>query len=452
MALELLDQARATAGRWLDPADAEALHDFRVAIRRLRSTLRAWRAELEGSVRGKDRRKLREIQAATGEGRDAEVGLAWLGKHAESADSAHFAGREWIVQRLEQRLAQSWTRARKGVKQDFDALEQRLRARLEFMRVDVNLAHPAPGERFGDALAARLREHAQDLVQRLAEVTSPSNRDQAHAARIRLKRLRYLAEPAEGCVPGVKELIANCKRLQDLLGGLNDAHVLGAEIDAALDGLTEHERAAPQALAHSGLVELALRVEAQREELFVKLEREWLGDGKALLGSNALAIALATEIAARAGTEIERKYLLRGLPPLPQESTSHEIEQGWLPGKVLRERVRRVRDAHGTRYFRTVKLGRGVIRTEIEEETTREIFEALWPLTAGCRVHKHRTKVVDGDFLWEIDEFMGRELHLAEVELRDAAVAVVVPAWLAPWIVREVSDEAGFTNLELATP
>ena len=449
VALELLDQAHAAALRWDDPADAAALHDFRVAIRRLRSTLGAWRAELKDSVRKKDRRKLRELQAATGAGRDAEVGIAWLAKERESLDEARQSGCAWLAQRLEERFAQPL--ARENAQREFLALEQRLRPRLELMQVAVHLTAPAQVEHYGDALAARLREHARELARLMALVDAPANRDGAHAARVQLKRLRYLAEPAEHRVAGVKELIAKFKRLQELLGALNDAHVFGAELDDAFEEISEDEHATVHALVQPGLLELALRIETQREALFVTLEREHLGAGMGALVASVETAALAIEATAHAGTEIERKYLLSTPPALPQEFTSHEIEQGWLPGKILRERVRRVSDANGVCYFRTVKLGRGITRTEIEEETTRAIFEALWPLTIGCRVRKRRYKVHQGDVVWEIDEFHGRDLFLAEIELRDARATVIPPAWLAKCIVREVTDETGFSNLELAT-
>ncbi|HYU36006.1 MAG TPA: CHAD domain-containing protein, partial [Thermoanaerobaculia bacterium] len=49
LALTLLDQAAAAFPRLEDPADSEALHDFRVALRRLRSCLRAYRSCLNAS-------------------------------------------------------------------------------------------------------------------------------------------------------------------------------------------------------------------------------------------------------------------------------------------------------------------------------------------------------------------------------------------------------------------
>ncbi|HEY9420766.1 MAG TPA: CHAD domain-containing protein, partial [Thermoanaerobaculia bacterium] len=50
LALSFLDQARAARPRLADPSDSEALHDFRVALRRLRSCLRAYRSFLDESV------------------------------------------------------------------------------------------------------------------------------------------------------------------------------------------------------------------------------------------------------------------------------------------------------------------------------------------------------------------------------------------------------------------
>ena len=129
-----------------------------------------------------------------------------------------------------------------------------------------------------------------------------------------------------------------------------------------------------------------------------------------------------------------------------------EVEQGWLPGNVLRERVRLVRVGAETRYYRALKAGRGLTRTEFEEPTTKEIFDALWPLTAGSRVRKRRTRIAEGALVWEIDEFSDRELWLAEVELPNEAASAIPPTWLAPFIAREVTDERGFTNLELAGP
>ncbi len=452
IALVLLEQARGAAERWLDPAQTNALHDLRVAIRRLACSLRAWDVELDGAVRKKHRRALHTIQKATGAGRDAEVGLQWLAEQAEDLDASQRVGLTWIERRLEQRLLKSKARMREKTRAAFDDIERVLRPRLELLRVEVNLARPLASVRFGAALAARLREHLARFDECLDAVDSPANRDEAHRARIRLKRLRYLGEPALGQVEGVQELIDDCKVLQDLFGDLNDSHVLGAQLDAALDDKQEASDETKGAPARAGLLELVLRAEAQRESIFVELEKRWLGVHRAKFAAQVESVATALEAAARANIEIERKYLLTGRPAMPPGGETLEVEQGWLPGKVLRDRVRSVRVGARTRYYRALKLGRGLTRSELEEETTKKIFDVLWPLTAGCRVRKRRTKIAEGALVWEIDEFTDRELWLAEVELpRETAVATV-PAWLAPFIAREVTDERGFTNLELAGP
>ena len=149
--------------------------------------------------------------------------------------------------------------------------------------------------------------------------------------------------------------------------------------------------------------------------------------------------------------EIERKYLLRGQPPRIVGAPSLEIDQGYIPGDRIRERIRRARDANNVWYYRTIKMGSGIQRIEIEEEATEAFFNAVWPLTLGRRVRKRRYHVDDNGLLWEIDEFLDRpSLWLAELELTHADQSVAIPDWLAPFLEREVTDDPSYTNRALA--
>lgn len=148
--------------------------------------------------------------------------------------------------------------------------------------------------------------------------------------------------------------------------------------------------------------------------------------------------------------EIERKYLLRGLPERVRGVAPLLVEQGYIPGTLIRERIRRTERGGATRWYRTFKSGTGLVREELEEETTAEIFEAMWPLTLGRRIFKRRYEVPEGSHLWEVDEFTDRELVLAEVELSRADEVVEIPDWLAPWLVREVTDDPAYRNSVLA--
>jgi adenylate cyclase len=153
----------------------------------------------------------------------------------------------------------------------------------------------------------------------------------------------------------------------------------------------------------------------------------------------------------RSDREIERKYLLRALPARAKSAPSLEIDQGYLPGERITERVRRARDERGARYYRTIKTGSGIERTEIEEETTELFFMTVWPLTRGCRVRKRRYLVQEGNVTWEIDEFLDRpDLWLAEVELEHVNQVAAPPPWLREVIERVVTDDPQFTNHALA--
>lgn len=151
--------------------------------------------------------------------------------------------------------------------------------------------------------------------------------------------------------------------------------------------------------------------------------------------------------------EIERKYLLHALPPRVADASSVEIDQGYLPGTRINERIRRAVGPDGAHFYRTLKAGSGLSRIEIEEETDAAFFDAVWPLTSGARIHKRRYTVHEGarGDEWVVDEFLDRAgLFLAEIELEREDQLVSLPAWLAAVLEREVTDEPAYTNHALA--
>jgi CYTH domain-containing protein len=159
----------------------------------------------------------------------------------------------------------------------------------------------------------------------------------------------------------------------------------------------------------------------------------------------ARALEVETEV------ETEQKFLLRALPPRAREGTSMHLVQGYLPGQRLHERLRRVEVEGAIEWLRTVKLGTGLQRVEIEEETTEQVFEQMWPLTAGRRIDKIRYEVEDGGYLWIIDQFLDRDLVLAEVELPALGLIPAIPEWLAPYLVRDVTSDPRYVNVNLAS-
>jgi CHAD domain-containing protein/CYTH domain-containing protein len=453
-----LDDAVAALSRLHDARDIEALHDFRVAIRRLRSLLRAYRRGIGHTGGKKARRRLRDLGQATNAGRDAEVQIAWLEAQRGALARRERSGLNWLLRRLRAVKRDSYRAARKHVRAEFHRVEQTLRHRLG-----------APGrdrERFRTAFAGLLREQLGDVEAKLAVIAGADDEEQAHEARISAKRLRYLVEPVQRELPGGHRIIRRLKRLQDLLGELHDMHVLEGALATVVEQAAQEKARRMRELAlqgddralgrerrrdeRIGLVTLAARARGDRDRLFAELARAWLGGRSLALVQELRGVADGLAAAMPSETEIERKYLLSALPPKAAAAAAAEIEQGWLPGQRLRERLRRVTAPDGERFYRTVKLGGGLERLELEEETSADLFAALWPHTAGCRIAKRRYRVRGRALTWEIDVFRDRELVLAEVELPVSGTTVTIPAWLRRYVVREVTGDPAYANLNLA--
>ena len=295
LALKALSAARAAERRLDDRSDPEALHDFRVAVRRLRSLLRAYRTQLESSVRKKDRNQLREIQRATGGGREAEVALEWLNQQQRDLAPEHLTGLNWLSAKLLARRRECARALNGDVREAFKREAERLEERLAIMRSEQNLLAERPHVSFARTLANLTEAHATDLLVQLGQIARMDDAKALHESRIMAKRLRYLLEPVRAFVGDAQYIVKKTKRLQELLGDLNDVHVLMSEIDAAFgDALTQKADRIKDSLARGdlqrarrdasmsewvGLVELHSRLENERRKLVAALRDRWL-DGE----------------------------------------------------------------------------------------------------------------------------------------------------------------------------
>jgi len=302
-----LDEARAGASRLDDPEDAEALHDFRVALRRLRTLLRAFRPELGDAVPKRLQRRLRDLTRATTAARDAEVQLTWVRAHR--GEVGRRPGLSWFVTRLADRRDRAYADVREHVVPAFRQLERRVRRGLNHAAAPAGPAGPL----FAAAAARGIRDQATALEQELAAARAPRDVDAIHRARIAAKRLRYLLESLAGDGALAAALVDRLKALQDLLGELHDLQVLSEELgDAVADAAAERARrlhalaldARPRtrgrprrpAPASPGPLALARLAARERERRFAELEHDWRAGGLAafLRDVTTLADALAT--------------------------------------------------------------------------------------------------------------------------------------------------------------
>jgi CYTH domain-containing protein len=306
-----------------------------------------------------------------------------------------------------------------------------------------------------------VRSTGTELVTALEAVRAPTDAEEAHRARIRAKRLRYLLEPLEdtSLEEPAGRLVRRAKALQEVLGHLHDMHVLAHEIASCLvESAAEHARSLHEALystdpavpgkdLRSGLLEIDRLVRDRVEVLFQELRALWSAGQTESFSAELEALAVA--LSRRGGRDpgIRRRFLLGALPAL--EAAPIEIAQGWIPGRTLLEVLERVVSGGEELLCRAVRDGSDARRLELAEES-REAFERLWPLTEGRRVRKRRFRITAGDCVWEVDEFLDRELVIAEIAQHDSHEEIELPEWLGPHVVREITGEDRYLDENLA--
>jgi len=152
--------------------------------------------------------------------------------------------------------------------------------------------------------------------------------------------------------------------------------------------------------------------------------------------------------------EIERKFLLSGVPPTMRFARRQPIRQGYLA--LDGDTEVRIRISPKGAVL-TIKSGSGGVRVEEEITLQARQAEALWELTEGRRVQKTRRHVrlagagSDAELVAEVDEYAGSldGLVVVEVEFRDedAAAGFEPPAWFG----RELTGDRRYANRSLAS-
>ncbi len=190
---------------------SQAIHDMRVATRRLRAALSlfgdARLARLEGEVK--------RLQDALGRVRDGQVQVEWIdsmatGLGTESIAALGRAQKKALASRKRELRAELARWGRKGV----PALSQHLSRA------------GGKGRLGGKGMRRRLLERFSKLQRQADDFRESLDAQTAHALRIHLKKLRYELELlSPGFPTGASATLAILIPLQDKLGALHDSDV-----------------------------------------------------------------------------------------------------------------------------------------------------------------------------------------------------------------------------------
>jgi CHAD domain-containing protein len=213
--MHLADDTERAAERVAEDRDPEAVHDFRVTMRKMRTLLKATRKLFGRSLTDAVRDGFADVHRATSDLRDEEVlirTLEGLGLEGDAFDRFLLARRA-----REQELHGGVIALVRGpkLKRAFDALRELARANL-----------PRARDKNALALARKIEMRAQEIV----EGRHPDLDDAAalHQLRIAWKNLRYVCELlGEALPPQARALSESAGEMQRRLGNLHD-------IDAAL--------------------------------------------------------------------------------------------------------------------------------------------------------------------------------------------------------------------------
>ncbi len=437
-----LDTLREAAARWEPRRSVEALHDVRVAVRRLRTVGKAHAALLGDAYPRPVRRALRRVARDTGALRDLQVQQGWLLAQQERWSPAVRAEAQALASALAHEATAQQERAVRAMAKGWPALAAWDEALAAFP-VRLWVGRATIGAPYAWAVADALRRGRKTLARGLEALATPPEGEALltleHGVRVALKGQRALMAHVAPHHPAVATWHELATRGQELLGAMRDAAVLAA-------------RARPESPGVGAVLD---DVVLAHRDAFVLGWVQRRGAVLAALDAATQALRTSAPPVTPAGlpVELERKLLLHALPPEAGAAPWVDIAQGWLPGTALRERLRRTTHPDGTvQRTRTIKLGPATARLEVEEEAPAALFDALWPLTAAARVTKRRHTVPADGASWEVDVFTDRPLVLAEIEQHGDAAPPPPPAWLIPYIVRDVTLEPEFTNAALARP
>jgi len=307
LALRQLNRFMSYEAKVLKGDDADAIHDMRVASRRLQQVLDLLYPKPRPQELRRLRRQIRRCRQALGDVRNCDVLLEIVGRSLGRKRSARREAWTAVQHFLLMRRSESFLRTiRKVGKINLTVLYVDLK---EYLHRDK--AHDHAAEHHAHSASAPRPGFAHDLISALEstwgrfesqiERSHGNSRPEViHGARIATKRLRYLLEVFhEFGVPGSADALVGLRQLQKDLGDWHDLEVLEQmmiEMLARQEFLRDH---LPLAMEVQKLIVRNRENKVGLEEKYLRMSREsaemqrlkdWVSY---LLASPSTALAMA---------------------------------------------------------------------------------------------------------------------------------------------------------------
>lgn len=264
----------------LKQESAEALHVFRVALRRTRCGLSEFKRILTAEDEAYFKSEFRWLNTVTAPIRDLDVHLQTWNKLTAELNR----GQRLHLQPMRTFLLKKRERARRILAQALRSARYRQLRRK--WRAFLDGKYEAVGQRAHDSVcrtATRgLHRALKRVVRRGAKIQASSPAARLHDLRIAFKKLRYVLEFSQPLYPKTqyKTILSRLKALQESLGAFQDLSVQRSELDRFCTGLQEKAGTSAQTLLVMTLLSQKL---IKRQN---KLRREVEGELKAFLSAS----------------------------------------------------------------------------------------------------------------------------------------------------------------------
>jgi CHAD domain-containing protein len=272
--------------------DIEAIHDMRVATRRLRAAIEVFGPAFQSkqfTAFGKD---VKRVTDALAEARDLDVMIEAVQSLAASLAKNERSG----IDSFTENMIESRRKIQKEVLRALDAIELR-DLRGAFAAI-AEVATPSPTQRFDyeeesagivdpsatieDHFSIGITGRMADLLALEPYIADPERVKELHAMRISAKKLRYTMELfAPFAVEGFDDAITKIKRIQEHLGEIHDADVLAPRLAQhlrqTLKGCGDESKGAhcTDFDAAAGLVKVCRRKRSERDSHYREFISEW---------------------------------------------------------------------------------------------------------------------------------------------------------------------------------